>query len=453
MDLFESTFDQSTLGKPLAERMRPRVLDDVVGQAHLAGESGLLRRLLRRGKIPSLLFWGPPGTGKTTLAEILSRELRAEFIRMSAVAAGVKEIRAAVSGARDRKLRFGKATLLFIDEIHRFNKAQQDALLPHVEQGIVTLLGATTENPSFEVNAALLSRCQVLVTKPLPGEALEAVAKQALLNADRGLGDLGLGIDGDALQTLVMAAGGDARRLLTSLEVAADLAATAGNQRIGLGHAEQAVARRILLYDKGGEEHYNVISAFIKSMRGSDPDATCHYLARMLEAGEDPRFLLRRMLIFASEDVGNADPMALQIAVAGLEAFEMIGMPEGVLALTQVATYLACAPKSNAVIKAYGRARRDLLRLGSIPIPKRLLNAPTRLMKNLGYGQGYRYPHHYGSDYQTEDLLPDLLRGRCYYAPSDSGLEQEMGARLREMRKRAGIRRRLDDPGDVPHHR
>ena len=429
-DLFERAAADDPTGVPLAERMRPRTLSEVVGQPHL---EAFLGKAVRQGRIPSMILWGPPGTGKTTIAEALAREVKGRFVRMSAVLAGIKDIREAVDEARRAKSERREPTLLFIDEIHRFNKAQQDALLPHVEKGIVTLVGATTENPSFEVNPALLSRCRVLVTKPIPGADLAALADRALADP-RGLLDRGLALDDTAKRVLVQAAAGDARRLLTSLEVAVDLAAPATT--ILREHVEQAIARRVLLYDQGGEEHYNVISAFIKSMRGSHPDAALHYMVRMLEAGEDPIFILRRMVIFASEDIGSADPLALVVAVQALAAFELVGLPEGSLPLTQACTYLASAPKSNAVLHAYSEARKDVLLHGSLPVPLHLRNAPTKLMEGMGYGVEYKYPHDYEGNHVAADYLPDALRGRRYYEPKGAGAEGPIKARLEALRRR-----------------
>ncbi len=431
-DLFERAAEQDPTGVPLAERMRPRTLDDVVGQPHLTGPGSFLAKAVAQKRIPSIVLWGPPGTGKTTIADCLAHDVKGRFVRMSAVLAGIKDIREAVEEARRARNERRESTILFVDEIHRFNKAQQDALLPHVEKGIVTLIGATTENPSFEVNAALLSRCRVLVTKPIPGADLAALAKRALTDATRGLGDRGLELDEIALKVLVQAAGGDARRLLTSLEVSADMAEASGTKTILREHVEQAISRRVLLYDQGGEEHYNVISAFIKSLRGSDADGAMHWLVRMLEAGEDPIFVLRRLVIFASEDIGNADPMALVVANNALTAFQLMGMPEGTLPITQATTYLATAPKSNAVLLTYAEARKDVLAHGSLPVPLHLRNAPTKLMEGMGYGVEYKYPHDYEGAYVVEDYLPERLRGRRYYQPKGQGREAEIKARLEE---------------------
>ncbi|MFA6033936.1 MAG: replication-associated recombination protein A, partial [Myxococcota bacterium] len=343
---------------PLAERMRPRTLQEFAGQEHLMGDGKFLSRAIETGHVPSMILWGPPGTGKTTIARLLSSLVNAEFVPFSAVLGGVKEIREVVEGAKSLRRMFNRETIFFIDEIHRFNKAQQDALLPHVESGTVTLIGATTENPSFEVNSALLSRAKVLVLKPLPDEAVKTIITAALCDAERGLGALRIEVEADALEFMASSAHGDARRALNTLDAAANASQEKdGRRRIDLALAEEAVQHKALLYDKSGEEHYNTVSAFIKSMRGSDPDAAVYWMVRMLESGEDPLFILRRMIIFASEDIGNADPRAVQVAAAALASFQFVGLPEGVLPMTQCATYMATAPKSNAVIMAYHAAR------------------------------------------------------------------------------------------------
>ncbi len=429
MDLFSQAADKETAANaPLAERLRPEALEDFVGQEHLTGEGKLLRKALAAGKLPSLIFWGPPGTGKTTLARLLAKGSGAFFVGMSAVSAGVKDVREVVAAAEERRRLHGQGTVLFLDEIHRFNRAQQDALLPHVEKGTLTLLGATTENPSFEVNSALLSRTRVVTLRPLEEEELLGLLRRALASP-RGLGGT-VQADEDALRAMARTAGGDARRALTTREVAA-----AGGGLIDAARVAEALQRRTLLYDRAGDEHYNVVSAFIKSLRGSDPDAALYWMARMLEAGEEPRFIVRRMVIFASEDIGNADPQALQVAVAALQAFELVGLPEGTLPLTQAATFLALAPKSNAFIAAYGRARAAVLGSGSLPVPLHLRNAPTPLMKSMGYGGGYQYPHDFEGHFVAEEYLPDALRGASYYRPSTEGQEKELSARLQALRE------------------
>ncbi|MEM6734020.1 MAG: replication-associated recombination protein A, partial [Myxococcota bacterium] len=393
-----------------------------------------LRRLIQSGELPSMILWGPPGVGKTTLAHVLAGALSAQVETLSAVMAGVKDIRAVVDRARRSWAERRQRTLLFVDEIHRFNKAQQDALLPHVENGLATLIGATTENPSFEVNAALLSRVKVFVLNGIDPEALEALLDRAL-TSEVGLGNRKLAIDADAKRAIAEHSQGDARRALNALEPAADLAAQAGESSIALARVEEALQHKALLYDKAGEEHYNVISVFIKSMRGSDPDAAVYWMTRMLESGEDPRFILRRMVIFASEDVGNADPRALSVATDALRAFELVGLPEGALVLSQAATYLASAPKSNASYKAYTLAREDVRSRGALPVPERFRNARTTLAKELGYGAGYQYPHDFEGHYVVEEYLPDALHGRRYYDPPESGYERTIRERLDYLRE------------------
>jgi putative ATPase len=430
VDLFEAARRDDPEGVPLAARLRPRRLDDVVGQSHLVGEGGFLRRCIERGRVPSLILWGPPGTGKTSLAEVLSAEVKGRFERLSAVLSGVKDIRAAITAAERARNERGQPTLLFVDEIHRFNKSQQDALLPHVERGTVTLVGATTENPSFEVNSALLSRCRVLVVKPLDDEAAAALLERALTTEKWGLGERELSLDDEARDALVSASGGDGRRLLTTLEIAAELCEATGEKHLELEHIEQALAERVVMFDRAGDAHYGVASAFIKSLRGSDPDAALHYLARMLEGGEDPRFILRRMVVFASEDVGNADPRALQVAVAALSGYELVGMPEGRIILGQAATFLASAPKSNAAYKAIDAAIADVRAQPDLPVPPHILNAPTKLNKELGHGVGYRYPHDFPGHFVQQSYLPEALEGRRYYEPTNNGLERSIKDRL-----------------------
>ncbi|MDY0186704.1 MAG: replication-associated recombination protein A [Syntrophus sp. (in: bacteria)] len=425
--------------RPLADRIRPQTLDEFFGQGHLLKEGSLLRRAIEEDRLFSVIFWGPPGSGKTTLARILARETKAWFTSFSAVLSGVKELRKVVEEAEALWRNSRQKTILFVDEIHRFNKAQQDAFLPHVESGLITLIGATTENPSFEVIAPLLSRCRVLVLKAYSGEDLCRIISRALNDRQRGLGALELTLDPDALEHLVRTADGDARNALNSLEaVASLLAAGAGKPgRISRVQVEEALQRKSLQYDKGGEEHYNLISAFHKSLRGSDPDAALYWMGRMLSAGEDPLYIARRMVRFASEDVGNADPMALNIAVTARQAFSFIGLPEGELVLAQAAVYLATAPKSNALYAGYRRVKETIASTGTLPVPLHIRNAPTRLMKDLGYGRDYRYAHDYEDAFVPQDYLPEALSGKTppFYRPTDRGYERTIRDRLEKWRK------------------
>ena len=425
---------------PLAERMRPRTVAEFSGQEHLVGEGRILRRMIEYDSLASLILWGPPGCGKTTLAHIIAAETKSHFIFFSAILSAVKEIRETFREA-ERYAARGVRTILFIDEIHRFNKAQQDAFLPYIEKGVVTIIGATTENPSFEVIAPLLSRCRVLTLQQLEPDAVRGLLVQALGDSERGLGSRYLSASDEALEFLAGHASGDARTALNTLEIAADLASTPPGNRekageITLEIVQEALQKKALLYDKGGEEHYNVISAFIKSLRGSSPDGSLYWLARMLEAGEDPIFILRRMIILASEDIGNADPRALQVAVSALQAFQVIGMPEGRIILGQAVTYLATAPKSNASYVGIDAALAEVRKSGALPVPLHIRNAPTKLMKELGYGKGYQYAHDYEDGFSGQECLPEKLAGRTFYEPKGHGYEKNIVERMEWMKNR-----------------
>ena len=438
MSLFEEPSEArpSAMAVPLAERLRPRDLEEFSGQEHLLAPGKPLEKLMGPGLSASLIFWGPPGTGKTTLARILARSWDYRFVEFSAVLSGVAEVRRVVAEARSI-LKSGRRTVLFVDEIHRFNKAQQDAFLPHVESGVIALLGATTENPSFEIIPALLSRLRVLVLHPLGPRELRPILERALGDPERGLGGLGVELTPEAADHLINAAFGDARRLLVALEVAAAAAplGKGGGKLIDLTQAEEAVGKKALRYDKAGEEHYNLISALHKSMRGSDPDAALYWLARMLAAGEDPHYILRRMTNFACEDVGLADPYALNQVMAALRAYDLMGSPEGELPIAQAVVYLALAPKTNAVYQAFAAAKADAMELGPLEVPLYIRNPSTKLMKGLGYGKDYQYPHDFTDAVVAQEFMPEPLTGRRYYRPSQRGREKFLADRLEKLRQ------------------
>jgi len=418
--------------------MRPQILEEFAGQEHLLGQGKILRQIIDSDQLPSMILWGPPGSGKTTRAMIIAKTTGAQFSAFSAVLAGVKEIREVIEEAKEEWKYRQRRTILFIDEIHRFNKAQQDAFLPHVEKGTVILIGATTENPSFEVTSPLLSRTKVFTLHALKEEEIEGILKRALIDKEKGLGKYPAEIESDVIKRICRIANGDARVGLNTLEMVVLTTSpdAKGVRYVRSKDLEEALQKKAFLYDKSGEEHYNLISALHKSLRGSDPDAALYWLGRMLEAGEDPLYLARRMIRFASEDVGMADPQALQVAVSAMEAFHFIGLPEGNLALAQAAVYLATAPKSNALYTAYQGVEKDVRELENMPVPLHIRNAPTSLMRNLGYGTGYQYPHDYPDHFIEEDYLPENLRGRIYYRPSEEGFEREIKKRLEYWRKK-----------------
>lgn len=425
---------------PLADRLRPKKLEEFVGQEHLVGKGKILRKAIEKGEITSIIFWGPPGSGKTTLARIIASSSNANFVEFSAVISGIKEIKEVIQEAERQRKLYGRKTILFVDEIHRFNKAQQDAFLPHVEKGTIILIGATTENPSFEVISALLSRCKVYTLNILTIDELKLIAERAICDEEKGLGKFKPSLSENALSHLLNLSNGDARVLLNTLEISVLTASVSddGKREISLEIIEDAIQKRALLYDKTGEEHYNLISALHKSLRGSDPDASLYWLARMLVSGEDPLYIARRMVRFATEDIGNADPQALSIALAAKDAYHFLGTPEGELALAQAAIYLACAPKSNSVYKAFSIAQRDVEENPALPVPMHIRNAPTNLMKEMGYGKGYKYAHDYPEHIVKQEYFPLNLRGRKYYFPTDSGFEREIKRRLEYWRKKLG---------------
>ena len=433
-----SLFEGAAAAQPLAARLRPRTLDEFVGQRHLLAPGKPLREMIERGTVGSMVFWGPPGTGKTTLARMIAHYADRAFVPFSAVTEGVPRVREIVAEA-DERLASGQGTILFVDEIHRFNRGQQDAFLPHVEAGTVTLIGATTENPSFEINGALLSRLRVYVLESLGEEDLAGLVRRALADAERGLGAMGLTVDDDAVTLLAREADGDARRVLTVLEAAATHVGPGGHVTAEV--AREALQRRVPRYDKGGEEHFNIISAYHKALRGSDPDGALYWLARMIEGGEDPMYIARRTVRFATEDVGLADPEALRLAIAARDAYHFLGSPEGELALAEAAIYLATAPKSDRVYRAWGRALELAREHPAAPVPLHIRNAPTGLMKELGYGRGYRYAHDVPEAYIPQEYLPEPLRGTTLYEPGNFGFEKEIAKRLAwwaELRARAG---------------
>jgi len=431
MDLFDTQADHeaSPSHSPLAERTRPRTLEEFVGQDHLVGPGKALHRLIEMDQVPSMLLWGPPGSGKTTLARIIARRAQAEFFQLSAVASGVKDVRGILDAARENARRTRRRTILFIDEIHRFNKAQQDALLHSVEEGLITLIGATTENPSFEVIPPLLSRCRLYVLHPLTDADLDRILDQALAT-DPAFAGRTVAIEDRPL--LMLYAGGDARAMLNGLETAARLADPGPGTALNItrSHVEEAFQRKHARYDDGGEEHYNIISAFIKSVRGCDPDGAVYWMARMLEGGEDPKFIARRMIVLASEDIGNADPVALTLATSAFAAVDYVGMPEARIILAQAATYLASAPKSNASYVAISEAGADVREKPASPVPLHLRNAPTRMMGGLGYGAGYQYGHDHPGNFTEQQYLPDDLKDRTYYRPTSNGAERSIRERL-----------------------
>jgi putative ATPase len=443
MDIFDYHAQKAAQSSmPLAERMRPRHIAEFIGQQRVVSAGSLIRHAIEEDRIFSMILWGPPGCGKTTLARIMAGQTKSHFVQFSAVLSGVKDIRAVIEEARNQQKIHRKRTILFVDEIHRFNKAQQDAFLHHVESGLITLIGATTENPSFEVIAPLLSRCRVITLDRLTDDDLAAIIEQALSDGPRGFGEMNLQLDPEALQAIIRIADGDGRVALNCLEVAASMVvskqktdSSKAAAKINLKDLEAALQKKALLYDKDGEEHYNLISALHKSLRDSDPDAALYWLARMLVAGEDPFYIARRMVRFASEDIGNADPHALGVALNAMEAFKFLGHPEGELALAQAAVYLAAAPKSNSIYSAFGNVCEAIKKTGSLPVPFHIRNAPTKLMRDLGYGKDYQYAHLYPDAIVAQEHLPDKLKGQHFYFPSGRGFEKTIKERLEKWRQ------------------
>ena len=435
-DLFEATHEEDLSGQPLAARMRPQTLDEFLGQEHILGPGTLLRAAIEKDDLTSLIFWGPPGCGKSTLASVIAHHTKARFENFSAVTSGVPEMRKAIQRARELRKASGRRTILFVDEIHRFNKAQQDALLPHVEDGTVTLIGATTENPYFEVNSPLISRSRIFVFEPLSDDHIRALVVRAASDTDRGLGGEKIELEEDALAHIVDMAQGDARSALSALELAVKATepdASTGAKTVTLKIAEDALQKRVLKYDKGGDNHYDTISAYIKSMRGSDPDAAVYWLARMLAAGEDPKFIARRLVIQAAEDVGNADPMALVVATAAAQAVQFVGLPEAQIPLAQATIYLACAPKSNASYVAISRASKDVVERKGPPVPIHLRDANYPGAKKLGHGKGYLYPHDFPSHHVEQEYVPPGAKSQPYYEPTDHGHEAKFKQRLERL--------------------
>jgi putative ATPase len=440
MDLFEhNTRESVSKEAPLAARMRPRTLAEFVGQEHIIGQGKVLRKAIESGQLPSIILWGPPGSGKTTLANIVANSTNSHFSPVSAVSAGVADLRKIIEEAKERRKLYQQKTILFIDEIHRFNKGQQDAILPYVEDGTVTLIGATTENPSFEVNSPLLSRSRVFVLKPLSDAEIRVIAQRALQDRERGLGGMEVEIPDEALEHLTVMAGHDARTALNALEMAALVTPPdpAGKRRLNLEIIEDAFQHRALQYDRAGEQHYDIISALHKCMRDSDPDATLYWLGRMIESGEDPLYIARRIIRFATEDVGLADPQALVVAMAAQQAVHFIGLPEGNLALAEAAVYMATAPKSNSLYTGYSSVQYEIQHGSNDPVPLHLRNAVTNLMKGLGYGKGYKYAHKFEGHYVEQQHLPESIKGKSFYHPGELGYEKQIADRLRDLKRSA----------------